>query len=303
MRICDLHIGRYPPAVVLNAEDVVLRVLRGLANAWVRHAVLVDDEGKLAGMISARDVVSFLGGGAKFRIVEEEYEKDVYRALREVKAKELSYVAPTIGYEDDFSKVIEVMLRRGVGALTVVDDTDKPIGVISERHIIALFADVTTNVYVREVMSSPLMSMRPEEPLVRGMRLMISRHIRRVPLTEGGELRGILTIKDVVAFFASVTTQKRLKEDGVEDVWLTPLGFLGTKEVATINLNADLGKAIRVMRDLGIGSLVVVNDEGAPVGMFTERDVITKLPKLEGVEVFVDEIEKRIVAERVYYHY
>ena len=298
-----MRIGRYPPAVVLNTEDVVLRVLRSLADAWVRHAVLVDDEGKLAGMISARDVVSFLGGGAKFRIVEEEYEKDVYRALREVRAKELSYVAPTIGYEDDFSKVIEVMLRRGVGALTVVDNTEKPIGVISERHIIALFADVTTNVYVREVMSSPLMSMRPEEPLVRGMRLMISRHIRRVPLTEGGELRGILTIKDVVAFFASVSTQKRLKEDGVEDVWLTPLGFLGTKEVATINLNADLGEAIRVMRDLGIGSLVVVNDEGVPVGMFTERDVITKLPKLEGVEVFVDEIEKRIVAERVYYHY
>mgnify|MGYP000344840805 CR=1 FL=1 len=301
MRVCEVGIGRYPPAVVTDINDTVLKVLRGLSDAWVRHAVLVDEEGKLAGMISARDIVSFLGGGARFRIVEEEYGKDLYKALREVRAHELSYVAPRIRCEDEFSRVIEVMLQKGVGALAVIDNDSRPIGIISERHIMALFADVRTNVYVREVMSSPLLSMRPEEPLIKGMRLMISRHIRRVPLVEEGKLCGILTIKDVVAFFSSVSTQRRLREEGTEGVWLTPLSFLGAKRVATVSVDEDIGHAIRIMRDLGVGSLVVVDREGWPIGMFTERDVITKLPKLEGVEVFVDEIEKRIVAERVYF--
>ena len=137
--------------------------------------------------------------------------------------------------------------------------------------------------------------------MIRGMRLMISRHIRRVPLIEEGKLCGILTIKDVVAFFSSVSTQRRLREEGTEGVWLTPLSFLGAKRVATVSVDEDIGHAIRIMRDLGVGSLVVVDREGWPIGMFTERDVITKLPKLEGVEVFVDEIERRIVAERVYF--
>ena len=57
MRVCEVGIGRYPPAVVVREKDSVLRVLRGLADAWVRHAVLTDEDGRLAGMVSARDVV------------------------------------------------------------------------------------------------------------------------------------------------------------------------------------------------------------------------------------------------------
>ncbi len=299
MRISEVRVGRYPPAVIVNAQDSALKVLRGLASEWVRHAVLVDERELLAGMVSARDVVSFLGGGAHYSIVEEEYEGDLYKALREVSASRLSYAAPYVSLSDDFARVIEVMLEKGVGAIAVVDESGKPVGVVSERHIVSLFADVTTNVSVSEVMTAPLLSARPSDPLVNAMRLMISRHIRRVPLLEGKEIAGILTIKDVVTFFASASTQARLAKEGVERVWSTPLSRLGSKTVVTVPARVDVGDALRVMRDKGVGSLVVVDDAGRPLGIFTERDVITKVVKLKGVEVFVDEIERVIVAARV----
>ncbi len=296
MKISEIRVGRYPPALYLELDKPLIYVVKGMAEKWVRHCPLVDAEGVLRGMVSIRDVVNFLGGGDLF----EKYVggRDLYRALREVHASQISYKPPYVTLDDDFSEVVEIMLERRVGALAVVDGDMKLRGVISERHIVSLFSDVKTYVKVKELMNTPLISLPPEASIVEGQRVMTRHRIRRVPLVSNGALKGIVTVKDIVKFYASEDTLSLLERGEVERVHGTPMSYIASRPVYTVEPHEDVGDAIAVMRRHGIGSLVVVED-GKPVGMFSERDVVTKLPMIKGVEIFVDEAEKRIVAGRV----
>jgi CBS domain-containing protein len=51
------------------------------------------------------------------------------------------------------------------------------------------------------------------------------------------------------------------------------VGELMTKDVVTVAPDAAVRDALRAMIDHDIGSVVVVDAEGTPVGVFTERDV------------------------------
>jgi len=295
MKISEIRVGRYPPALYMKASRPLMDVVRGMAEKWVRHCPLVDADGRLVGMVSIRDVVNFLGGGSLY---DRYASGGLYRALLDVEASELSYKPPYVTLDDDFSEVVEIMLERRVGALAVVDGDMVLRGVISERHIMALFADTETFVKVRELMSTPLIYLPPESTVLEGQRVMTRHKIRRVPLLSGAAVKGIVTVKDVVRHYADPSTLDLLERGEDEKVHSTPLSYIASKPVVTVDPHVDVGQAISIMRRHGIGSLVVVEDE-RPVGMFTERDVVTKLPRIKGVEIFVDEAEKRIVASRV----
>lgn len=295
MKVSEIRVGRYPPALYMEAERPLLDVVKGMAEKWVRHCPLVDSDGRLVGMVSIRDIVNLLGGGDLY---EKYAAGGLYDALRTVKASEISYKPPYVMLDDDFAEVIEVMLERRVGALAVVDGDMRLRGVISERHIMALFADTETFVKVKELMSTPLISLPPESTILEGQRLMTRHRIRRVPLLTGSAVKGIVTVKDVVKYYAEPSTLGLLERGEVEKVHATPLSYIASRPVYTVDPHVDVGEAISIMRKHGIGSLVVV-DDGRPVGMFTERDVVTKLPRIKGVEIFVDEVEKRIIASRV----
>ena len=80
--LSELKIGRYPPAVIAYPDTTILEVLKDMAEKWVRHAPIVDRRTRrVFGMVSARDIIDFLGGGPKHKIVIEKYGGDLYLSL------------------------------------------------------------------------------------------------------------------------------------------------------------------------------------------------------------------------------
>jgi len=61
--------------------------------------------------------------------------------------------------------------------------------------------------------------------------------------------------------------------------------------VKTVPTNSSVLEATKIMAELGIGSLVVTK-EGLPVGVFTERDIVTKIASqdLKPSQVLVEKI-------------
>lgn len=293
----EIRIGRYPPALFLQKDRAVIDALTGMAEKWVRHCPLVDEENSLVGMVSVRDIIDFLGGGDKFDHLKKSHPT-LYEALKKVPLIDISYKPPFIETTSEFKEVIETMIERGVGALAVVDENMKLVGIISERHIMSLFANTQTFVKVKEIMSKPIISLTPNDALIEAQRLMTKHRIRRIPLISGNDLKGIITVKDIVKFYASEENMEKIAANKVEEIYSTPLSYISSKPVHTVDPDEDVGSAISIMRRYNIGSLVVVEDD-KPVGIFTERDVVKKLAKIRGVEVFVDEAQKKIVAGRV----
>ncbi|HIE24354.1 MAG TPA: CBS domain-containing protein, partial [Candidatus Korarchaeota archaeon] len=190
------------------------------------------------------------------------------------------------------------MMERDIGALPVVDENRRVVGVISEKHLMALFSDVETHVRVGEIMTPCLITLPPQASVLEGQKIMITNDIRRLVLKTTTGLKGILTIMDLISFYSSEKTLNMLKEKRVKEVHATPLQALDPKEIVTVDPLEDIGRAIAIMRKHGIGHLIV----GDGQGIITERDFLLKLPKVIGVDVFVDDVRKLISAGRIFFY-
>jgi CBS domain-containing protein len=93
------------------------------------------------------------------------------------------------------------MTQHGIGSL-IVTERRKPVGIITETdvlsRVVALSRDAEST-EVKAVMSRPLICGTPDMDFVEAVRLMINRTIKKLPVTHGEQLVGILTMTDVIA--------------------------------------------------------------------------------------------------------
>ncbi len=104
----------------------------------------------------------------------------------------------TAASEDTLRHVGELMRDRNVGSV-VVCEGDRPIGVITDRDLaLAVVADrVDAEDTVRSAASEPLVTGEVEMDIEEAVALMIQHRIRRLPVTDGEALVGIVTIDDL----------------------------------------------------------------------------------------------------------
>jgi CBS domain-containing protein len=95
---------------------------------------------------------------------------------------------------------IELMAEKNVGALLVMQG-EKLVGIISER-------DYTRKVFLRgkksketrvdEIMSTNVTTTNPQDSVDECLRLMTEKHIRHLPVVDGGKVVGVISIGDLV---------------------------------------------------------------------------------------------------------
>ena len=99
---------------------------------------------------------------------------------------------------DSLHRVGELMRDRNVGSV-VVCDGGRPVGVITDRDLaLAVVADeVAAGEQAGAHASRPLVTGELEMDLEEAVALMIQHRIRRLPVTSGDDLVGIVTIDDL----------------------------------------------------------------------------------------------------------
>jgi len=99
------------------------------------------------------------------------------------------------------SAAAKLMAERSISCIVIVDDGNKPIGIVTERDIVkrVLFANADANkVTLEDVMSSPVITTTKETKLMLAMKKMKENSIRRlVSVDKDGELDGIITQTDL----------------------------------------------------------------------------------------------------------
>jgi CBS domain-containing protein len=97
-------------------------------------------------------------------------------------------------------RAIEVMATRHVGALLVMSQGSL-IGIISERDYarkVILKNRSSHDTPVGDIMTSPAVSVAPEETVHRCMQIMTEGRFRHLPVVKGGRVVGMLSIGDLV---------------------------------------------------------------------------------------------------------
>jgi len=100
---------------------------------------------------------------------------------------------------------IQLMSDKNIGAVLVVEN-GKLGGVFTERDYtrkIVLKGRSSKTTPVREVLSRPVISVKPEDTIEDCMRLMTEHRIRHLPVMEGDRIVGIVSIGDLVNWIIS----------------------------------------------------------------------------------------------------
>jgi CBS domain-containing protein len=107
-----------------------------------------------------------------------------------------------VGPEASVFEALEEMARHDVGALVVLDPQGKLLGLISERDYarkVVLRGRVSKDTPVREIMSTEVICVGPNQTEDACMALMTKHRVRHIPVLDEGRLVGIVSIGDVVS--------------------------------------------------------------------------------------------------------
>ena len=106
----------------------------------------------------------------------------------------------TIAADATVYDAVQRLGEKRIGALPVVDG-DRISGIMSERDVIYCLRDHGADVLgwpVSRVMSSPAITADSETEVLTALALMTQRRIRHLPVVDGGQIRGIVSIGDLV---------------------------------------------------------------------------------------------------------
>ena len=197
------------------------------------------------------------------------------RHVSDIMSKDIVTVEPgaTMG------EAAKVMGEKHIGSLIVVED-GKPQGIVTERDLLSGVLAKGLNpekVKVEASMSRPLITINPTATIREAARAMIKKK-SRLAVFEMEKLVGIVTASDLVKSMPWVEETRLMVDEYM------------TRKVETRDEKVTVSMVVRVMGDKRIGSVVVTRG-GAPVGIFTERDLLTTfLAKGRTLDVPVGEV-------------
>ncbi len=106
----------------------------------------------------------------------------------------------TIGQEKSIKDAVSLLREHNIGALVVTDDAGGMLGILSERDIVrtAAAADNPLAQPVSQVMTTSVISCRPQDDLEAVANTMTEKRFRHLPVEDKDNLIGVISIGDVV---------------------------------------------------------------------------------------------------------
>lgn len=122
----------------------------------------------------------------------------------------------TANIEDTILNVAEIMNRHEIGCI-IVTEKGNPVGIVSERDIlkrVVLKRKDPAKTKAVEVMSKPLITVKPHVTIKRATRTMIKKKIKKLAITKSDHLVGILSLTDVIPLLEKENSMNKLSLKG-----------------------------------------------------------------------------------------
>jgi CBS domain-containing protein len=106
----------------------------------------------------------------------------------------------TIGPNGSVLDALKLMADKGIGALMVTEGAEI-VGIFTERDYarkIALMGRTSTFTQVKDVMTSAVLFVRPDQTSEECMQIMSSHRLRHLPVVDNGKAVGMISIGDLV---------------------------------------------------------------------------------------------------------
>lgn len=137
----------------------------------------------------------------------------------------------TVNPEETILNATEIMNQHEIGCM-VITENGKPVGIVTERDILKRVVSKRKDpakTKLNEVMSKPLVTVKPYITIASAARIMIKQKIKKLLVTDDGQLMGILSLTDLIPLLREYgiankislkDAPKRLKK--VFDIYIDP---------------------------------------------------------------------------------
>lgn len=134
------------------------------------------------------------------------------RHILEVKGRDVWTITPGATVLD----ALRLMADKDVGALLVTEG-ERLVGIISERDYarkVILAGKTSKDTLVEDIMTRKLFTVHPDQTVEECMTTMTDQHIRHLPVMEGADVVGVISLGDVVK---NIIHRQRQTIKGLED--------------------------------------------------------------------------------------
>lgn len=107
----------------------------------------------------------------------------------------------TAKYSESIFTISTLMKEKQVSSIIIIDQNDKPVGIITERDIVRRVIADSKNpntTKATEIKSQPLITVGPNAYLINACKIMEKNNIRRLPVVKDNAIVGIVTITDII---------------------------------------------------------------------------------------------------------
>jgi CBS domain-containing protein len=124
----------------------------------------------------------------------------------------------TAGLDADVLKVARLMRDHNVGSVVLCDREGEPTAMITDRDLAirALADDRPSSEPAREHGSRQLITGEPDMDLEEAAALMVQHRIRRLPVLDGDDLAGIVTLDDIAVRTGNLEVAQRMTQEVIE---------------------------------------------------------------------------------------
>jgi len=268
-------------ATIKEAAEIMVK------NKFRRLPITNPGTGKLLGIVTSMDILNFLGGGDKSKLLEEKYEDNFLAAINESVKKIMTREVHYITHKDSIDVAVNKMMEYGVGALPVLGAEQDLVGIVSERDLALIMAGVVTDELVEDFMTSKVITTTPGTPIEGASKIMVRNRLRRIPVLgeerrtphpENEKLVGIVTSTDILEFLGNSKAFGSLVSNSAQEVLNAKITEIMENEVITTTPQTRLGDVCELMEKEGIGGMPVVKN-GDLQGIITESDLLKVIQK------------------------
>ena len=203
---------------------------------------------------------------------------------RSLKVNEFIKKVPSILPKDSINKTISIMQDSGVGALPVVDEDKKVIGIISDFDILKLLINdrIFDSFKVEDIIIKRFPILRTDDTIGRAQKLAAINRIDNLPVVDNfGKLIAQVTVSDILNYiFEKKLTKTRGKKDMYkEEKSPTEKNIMeiAKAEIPKLNPTLNLRRALELMLNAKIKSGIVVDSNSKPVGILSRLKILDLL--------------------------
>ncbi len=185
--------------------------------------------------------------------------------------------------DSTISSAISILIKFKIGGLIVMDEDERPVGVVSKTNIVsAYYASLPLDSPLEHIMTSPPLFCRIDEPLETALAKMKDNQVYRLYVKdpESDAVVGALAYPDIVGMlyeFCSSCQKSLFNQTDDSTIMVIKRALIGdcmTRGINSITSESLLHQVLEKLAMYHIGAILVTDQSGRGAGVISKTDLI-----------------------------